>query len=913
VTARREPGLRWWLLAGTASYVCYFALLLTCDLHRPQSIGVLLAVRDNAPHVEEVVPGSPAAAAGLQRGDRIVSAHGRSMESRTNWVYLEANIHIDSPIPVVVERRGELLPVNLLLGAEPAAFWQTSAGVVLLVVRMVQLTTLVIALILAFKLPGDPLARLGAWLLASGSVFCIVFPARLAAAWRELPAPVDLVLWFPFASSLAIGAVLFTFFASFPRPLFRRSWMIVAWIPMLAAVGAFIRSFAAIVYDPWSDTPPLPLAWLITTSSAYAVASVAVLVVNYQGLADLNERRRVRVLLPGALVGILAGVLIMASSWQRSPARIAMPFLAPPVTAAGTVLLLALPLSLVYAIVRRRLFDLSMLVRQGLRYTMARRVVLSLVPLLAAMLVFDVLSQRQKSVNEIVAARRTLYIGLIGLAVIAHTQRDRWLTALDRRFFRERYDASEFRHQLASWARHGGGLSDVGPLLVGRIEATLHPRFAALMIRPAHETSFRTLAASPAGAAPPHLPASSRLVALARLLAAPLHLGDADDWGVARQIPAAELGIVQGSQVDLILPIGTAASGDEMLMMLGPKRSEEPFSADDLELLTDAFAMLSELLAQPARPAASAIGLEECPACGVCYDAGTAACARGHGRLEVPGGPRSISGRYRLERRVGVGGMGRVYEATDLAFPRTVAVKLLRNGSTWSPGDEERFRREAQIAAAFTHPNVVTVYDFGVGPERQGFLVMEFLNGSTARDELRRQGHLPLEQTAGIVAGVCSAVDAAHRRLLVHMDLKPENVFLVRADSSELVKVLDFGLSTSVAAEGRLASVPEGGGTPPYMAPEQLRGEAPVPAWDLWALAVLAYELLTGSLPFTVSGPGWPLPVGSRLNGSLGGFNEFFGRALALDPGERFPSARAFAEAFQQTVRASQGLEQVAT
>ena len=354
------------------------------------------------------------------------------------------------------------------------------------------------------------------------------------------------------------------------------------------------------------------------------------------------------------------------------------------------------------------------------------------------------------------------------------------------------------------------------------------------------------------------------------------------------------------------MPIAVAGGRKEALLALGAKRSEEPYSRDDQELLVAIAASLAFLLEKPpAFPARREEPFEECPACGACYDTGTGTCPREGAALVLAPLPRLLAGRYRLERRVGRGGMGTVYEAIDTALGRRVAAKLIREDGLERAEATERFRREARAAAAFAHPNVVTVHDFGVAGGRP-FLVMELLEGRSLRDELRLATRLAPSRTVEILCGVCAAVEAAHRRELVHRDLKPENIFLARGETGEVVKVLDFGVA-KLLAPGSVSSAETATGalvgTLRYMSPEQLRGGAVQPSWDLWALAVVAYEMLTGSLPF----PGRTVadwqeavlaarfnPVAAHRPDAPAPWQRFFERAFALEVGRRPASASGF-------------------
>lgn len=150
---------------------------------------------------------------------------------------------------------------------------------------------------------------------------------------------------------------------------------------------------------------------------------------------------------------------------------------------------------------------------------------------------------------------------------------------------------------------------------------------------------------------------------------------------------------------------------------------------------------------------------------------------------------RLLADRYRLDRRLGQGGMGTVYEATDTALERRVATKLIRDDLVGSEEAAARFQREARATAAFAHPNVVTVHDFGVAADTRAFLVMELLAGTNLRDAIDRDGRLPAARTVEILRSVCAAVDAAHAQQLVHRDLKPENIFLAQSQTGEIAKV----------------------------------------------------------------------------------------------------------------------------
>jgi serine/threonine-protein kinase len=268
--------------------------------------------------------------------------------------------------------------------------------------------------------------------------------------------------------------------------------------------------------------------------------------------------------------------------------------------------------------------------------------------------------------------------------------------------------------------------------------------------------------------------------------------------------------------------------------------------------------------------------------------------------------------RYTVRRELGRGGMGSVYEAYDSELDRAVAIKVIRPDLLGSAEAAARFKREARAAAGFAHPNVVTVHDFSVAEDGRAFLVMELLAGCSLREALRRDGRFPPPRARAVLAGVCAAVEAAHERHLLHRDLKPENVFLVGAGDTETPKVLDFGVAKALDTGERTSSQVDTGtgqlvGTLAYMSPEQLQGGAPEPAWDVWALTVIACEMLTGAHPF--GGTGRPVhavvlaggfaPPSQLLGDDGRRWDGLFAQALGSDRGQRPATARELLARFE--------------
>ena len=222
----------------------------------------------------------------------------------------------------------------------------------------------------------------------------------------------------------------------------------------------------------------------------------------------------------------------------------------------------------------------------------------------------------------------------------------------------------------------------------------------------------------------------------------------------------------------------------------------------------------------------------------------------------------TLDDKYRLEEKLGIGGMGTVYRARHLLIDRPVAVKVLNQRFVEDEAARTRFRREARAAGRLQHANAVTVTDFGESHDGYVYLVMELLEGRTLREVLAKEAPLDVARSVSLMLQIAGAVAAAHEAGIIHRDLKPANIFIVqRADVPAVVKVLDFGIA-KLAAESldedeamALTQVGAMIGTPRYMSPEQCDGLDLTPAADVYSLGCILYEMLTGTVPFSGSTP----------------------------------------------------------
>jgi serine/threonine protein kinase len=268
-----------------------------------------------------------------------------------------------------------------------------------------------------------------------------------------------------------------------------------------------------------------------------------------------------------------------------------------------------------------------------------------------------------------------------------------------------------------------------------------------------------------------------------------------------------------------------------------------------------------------------------------------------------------IVGRYRLEERLGLGGMSTVHKAHDMRLQRPVAVKLLAEHLADDATFVSRFQREALSAARLVHPNIVQVFDSGLDPETgQHFIVMEYVAGPSMAEVLRDRGILGVEETVDIVAQACQGLDYAHRQGVVHRDVKPGNL-LQSPDGA--IKLADFGIAKA-AEQSSITQVGSVLGTAAYLAPEQAQGEGATPQSDLYSLGVVTYQLLTGRLPYEAESlselvlrqqQGPPTPVHELEPGVPPTLSDAVEAALSMYPRSRYESARAMGEALQTAAR----------
>jgi serine/threonine protein kinase len=255
-----------------------------------------------------------------------------------------------------------------------------------------------------------------------------------------------------------------------------------------------------------------------------------------------------------------------------------------------------------------------------------------------------------------------------------------------------------------------------------------------------------------------------------------------------------------------------------------------------------------------------------------------------------------LNNRYQLLEQLGSGGMSNVFRARDLMLERSVAIKVLHEEYSNDSSFQQRFRQEARAAANLSHPNIVTVHDFGLD-HGQLFIVMEYIPGKDLKTLLRQRGRFPVEEAIPLMVQACAGIGYAHRAGLVHCDIKPHNM-IVTPDAR--LKVMDFGIARALSTIMPDERADVVWGSPQYFSPEQAAGEAPSPASDVYSLGIVLYEVLTGALPFVAPTPeelarmhlqASPIPPSEYVPDIPSALEEIVLKVLAKEPSARYRTA----------------------
>ncbi|HET7218332.1 MAG TPA: protein kinase, partial [Vicinamibacterales bacterium] len=597
----------------------------------------------------------------------------------------------------------------------------------------------------------------------------------------------------------------------------------------------------------------------------------------YRVIHNANERRRIRMALYTAVPGVLAYAIRDGIPIAAALAGVATPQYPGAMIVVLDALVLLPAFGLVYAVGVAHVLGPRVVLRRSLQYALANKTLTALMFLPSVALALSLVQESDRTLKEIAMSSSALYALLIVASVATFAYRERARLWLDQRFFREEYDARKILLSLASRVRFETDPADLATMVVNQLDAALHPVMVAILVSGIDEGRLAPVTVLHGSA--DSLALDGGLVSMLRWSDEPLEIVLNDPRSPARRLPAEEREWLECTGAVLLVPVVGQDRSLIAVIALGERRSEEAYTAEDRQLLASISAQMGlgfdvARLRQRAgtrnsgdsdatRIATGAVEpMRECPRCGRCEESNVMLCpADGSTMRAVPSVPRTVDNKYRIEQLLGRGGMGAVYRARDMRLDRLVALKVVRAELLGDPEARRRFRREAQIVARLQHPSIVAVYDYGTFADGGAYLVMELVRGEDLRHVLQREGRLDHGEAMRILSNVCAAIGAAHREGVLHRDLKPENILLPGGGAP--AKVLDFGVAklveeerpieadsgatdmhTALTAAGMIV------GTPAYMAPEQFKAVPADARTDVFSLGVVAYEMLSGDLPF---------------------------------------------------------------
>lgn len=904
----------------TVGVCCHFYIELTGPkFFNPNEYG--FAVRQQVGGLVVGPIKSGGSATTLHTGDEIVSLDGENMRCQTELITAYHRHPSNRSYSIIVRRDGQLL--QLTLSRETHSLW---FYIQRFIVLLVPACFLVMGLLVFLLKPDDkPALLLSLWFGATS----IMFPPDL---YRLLPV---WLMWVVVASSLLRWSLIplcLHFFLIFPErsPLLRRfprleSWLYVPYLIVILPVYGIANGLWAISPDravAFSEGFPLFLPTQLL-GMAYFAAGILSLVVTYRR-ASLLSRRKVRVILAGTIVGFLPSFIWFAVAGLFGDTRAGRWMYSWGLPGAVIPMLLVPP-AYAYAILRHRVIPISLIIRRGVQYLFAKNVLRLLIVLPIIGLTLTILANPNRTLSDILF-RNSLYfyVTLMLAAAISFLFRKRLNDWIDRKFFREQYNQETILRGLIEEVKKHDSLPEMSRLVSQKVESALHPKRIYLFYRK-EEMGHLSLGYSSGGASEDlRIPEEFRLLHLMAGQAA------------AQEFPLTQKNNLPDSEKEWLAALGTRlivplVGTDNLLaglFLLGEKKSEVPYMAPDRDLLEALAAQialvyensrLKERVDRERKIKQEVLGrfeescvnlMKECPRCGACFDGSELSCTRDGSELtfSMPV-ERAVQGRYRLEKLIGKGGMGAVYEATDLRLNRRVAIKILSSNMFGNRRALRRFEREAQKSARLHHPNIITVYDYGVLGTGGAYLVMELVFGETLRRVIKREGCVDPHLSAELFAQVLEGVKAAHQVGVIHRDLKPDNILISQGEDGQIqVRLLDFGLAKIRLPELTDTNSPTAPVTTPgtvlgtlgYMSPEQLMGTPVDERSDLFSIGVMAVEALTGCRPFSgktyhellmsILHGAFHLPIDSPEAARL---DAVLQNCMAKDRGDRFSSAAA--------------------
>lgn len=851
----------------------------------------------------------PFAADNVRVGDELMSFNGAEFSHETFWE-TESRLNPGDRYTLGLRRDGQLLAVELVV--PPVSLVKILERYVLGLL-IPALFLLVGGAVFLLK-PNDKAVLLIVVVFCLGGGVGISPHLRYFIVDSWLPPLLVFIYYAARVASLASTTVSFHLFLIFPERLrLVRRFSALEYLLYLPCLIFMLLPMACFYLSQfgWMRIDlnrVLAIVLLINVGfGIYGLATLTALLFNYFQANETN-RRRIRLIAVGLAVAILPSII---SSAILRPLGLYPGELMFFLTRVSSVVF---PFVFAYAIVRHKVIPVSLVIRRGLQYLLAKNALRLLLILPILGIVWNIAANPNRTLSEILLNNSFAFYSFLALAAgFFLLMRSRFSDWIDRRFFREQYNQERVLHELIEDVKESDSMPKLSRLVSNRIQSALHPTSVYLFYEDQHESDFSVGYTTSQNSDDLKLAADSPLLRFMQTqhgaIEFPLRNADV--------LPRRERDWLQGLGADLLVPMHGTDGKLAGFFSLGGKKSEIPYTQRDrelLETLANQIALVQENLSLKDRvrreqkiktevlsrfDEGNINLLKECPRCGKCFDRTVEKCDEDGAELTftLPV-ERTIENRYRLERLIGKGGMGAVYEATDTRINRTVAVKILSGAMFGNRDALRRFEREAQTAGRLQHPNIITVFDYGVLSTEGAFLVMELFRGESLRQILEREGKLDARTIVSWFGQVLDGVEAAHRQGIIHRDLKPDNILVAQsANGAAHLCILDFGLARLNEQEFAAQSGTVPGtimGTFGYMPPEQLRGEKTDERSDLFAVGVMIYEALHGEKLFrgnsyqellrAMTSDEFLPELDRRLT-------EFFEKSLAQEPAARFASA----------------------
>ena len=879
-----RPRFFWFVLVSSAILLCVFPFQLYEILHFGDNLaspGWFASASPSGWTVERVVKSGPAAGK-LQRGDKLLAINGDARAARVGPRWFLAHAGPGDSYTVEVQRGPNRVALELRMASVHVPDQRLWGSIQV----CVALIFLVIGAMVGLAKPDEASGRNAfiSSLLAAMFLLSIASAVMYQAGLKGWPLWITLVMDCAFGIHYLYG---YFFYSRFPQHVAgTRLWTLLDYSLTIPALALWALTIGCNILNGLPETssagfadayPRITALMTFATDTSTrkffgAVMNLAVALAcvrNFRLIPEGDQRRRLRWAFIGVIGAQFPAFALMAAWYVVTllPASMDLTSLRFAFNRTINLMVVFMPLTMAYAILKHRVLGIRLVVRMGIQHIFATNVLRVLLALPLAALTYELVTERNRTVGELLFQGSAKWnLALIVCLAASNRYREQLTTAIDKHFFRESYSQETILTSLAESIKNLDSVEEIAALLSAEVDKALHPEWITVLYRQTRHSGLSLAYASHASSR--HLQHAEHTGILEKLE----HASGATSWSTLRRVsPQAERIPFDRAGANLLVPIQGTEPRLLGILVLGEKKSEEPYTAKDrrlLERIGHEIGIVYEnlelrglvrrerqvqvdVLARVAKQDISLV--KECPACGRCYDSSAETCESDGSRLSLSlPVERTIDGRYQLQRLIGKGGMGAVYEATDLRLNRLVAIKVMMGRLFGNTAAMRRFSREAQASARLVHPNIVRLYDYGELSAEGAFLVMEHVRGVTWRRLLAESGSLPPEEAAALFEQLLAGMEAAHSAKIIHRDLKPDNVIIHGAPSSRTVKILDFGLAKVRGAElgdsGSMTAPGVAVGTLGYMSPEQYMGADVDERTDLYSIGVIALETLTGKL-----------------------------------------------------------------